>query len=119
MGKYVDREKLIMVLTDMKHRLELNDSRLGIEKKLAIIIWDTLGTVMDIVKNFPAADVIERKKGMWIQISPAKIYECSQCGKSIMTGDIFTYKFCFACGAEMKKEEEECVRGTAYTGRDT
>jgi hypothetical protein len=43
----------------------------------------------------------ERIKGHWIKISPANIYECSECGKSVMTDDICAYDFCHGCGADM------------------
>lgn len=46
----------------------------------------------------------ERKKGHWIKISPANIYECSECGKNVMTDDISAYVFCHGCGAEMEGE---------------
>lgn len=44
----------------------------------------------------------ERKKGKWIKISPANIYECSKCGKNVMTDDISAYDFCHGCGADMR-----------------
>jgi hypothetical protein len=44
----------------------------------------------------------ERIKGHWIKISPANIYECSECGKSVMTNDICAYDFCHGCGADMR-----------------
>ena len=50
---------------------------------------------------FPVADVVERKPGKWVKISPAGIYECSQCGQNVMTSDIEAYKFCHGCGAQM------------------
>jgi len=43
----------------------------------------------------------ERKPGKWVKISPAGIYECSQCGQNVMTSDIEAYKFCHGCGAKM------------------
>ena len=49
----------------------------------------------------------ERKKGTWVQISPAKIYECSECGQTVMTDDIDCYKFCHGCGADMRGEQDE------------
>ena len=45
----------------------------------------------------------ERPQGEWKQISPAKIYECNLCHKTVMTSDIEEYHFCHGCGAEMKK----------------
>ena len=49
----------------------------------------------------------ERIKGHWIKISPANIYECSECGKSVMTNDICAYDFCHGCGADMREEKEK------------
>ena len=46
------------------------------------------------------------KTGEWKKISPARIYECSECGRMVMTGDIGTYKFCHGCGAMMIGKEE-------------
>ena len=51
---------------------------------------------------------IQPKRGKWIKISPANIYECSECGKNVMTDDISAYDFCHGCGAEMT-EGEGCV----------
>lgn len=48
----------------------------------------------------------ERPTGEWKQISPAKIYECTNCGRNVMTGDIECYQFCHSCGADMRKEAE-------------
>lgn len=42
------------------------------------------------------------RTGHWKQISPAKIYECSECGQNVMTNDICCYKFCHGCGAAME-----------------
>lgn len=46
------------------------------------------------------------KRGKWIKISPANIYECSECGKHVMTNDICAYDFCPNCGADMRGEQE-------------
>ena len=56
------------------------------------------------LENLPSAQP-ERKKGHWIKISPANIYECSECGKNVMTDDISAYDFCHGCGAEMEGEK--------------
>lgn len=58
------------------------------------------------IKELPSAQP-ERKKGKWIKISPANIYECSECGKNVMTDDISAYDFCHGCGADMKGEQDE------------
>ena len=43
----------------------------------------------------------KRKTGRWIKISPAGIYECSECGQNVMTQDIDVYRHCHGCGARM------------------
>ena len=58
------------------------------------------------IEALPSAQP-ERKTGKWIKISPANIYECSKCGKNVMTDDISAYDFCHGCGARMVKEGEE------------
>ena len=57
--------------------------------------------MLDEIENLPPAEP-ERIKGHWIKISPANIYECSECGKSVMTNDICAYDFCHGCGAKME-----------------
>lgn len=57
---------------------------------------------VEVIKQLPPAQP-ERIKGHWIKISPANIYECSECGKSVMTNDICAYDFCHGCGADMRE----------------
>ena len=56
----------------------------------------------DFITDIPSADVVERKRGEWVQISPAKIYECSVCEGNVMTDDIDLYWYCHQCGADMR-----------------
>lgn len=46
-----------------------------------------------------------RPSGKWKRISPAGIYECTNCNQVIMTSDIDCYKYCHGCGARMEGEE--------------
>ena len=71
-----------------------------------VTIADVLDSVCDDYTVLPSAQQ-ERKKGKWIKISPANIYECSVCGQSVMTNDIETYKFCHGCGADMRGEQDD------------
>lgn len=48
----------------------------------------------------------EPKTGHWIKISPAGIYECSECGQNVMTSDICAYKFCHGCSVKMIEPQE-------------
>ena len=45
------------------------------------------------------------KTGKWKKISPANVYECSECGQNVMTDDICAYNFCHGCGKKMEVEE--------------
>ena len=55
---------------------------------------------VEVFRLIPTAQ--PERTGEWIRISPAKIYECSICGKNVMTADIDEYHFCHGCGARMK-----------------
>ena len=46
-----------------------------------------------------------RPNGKWKRISPAGIYECTNCNQVIMTSDIDCYKYCHGCGVRMEGEE--------------
>ena len=61
---------------------------------------------VEVMRGVPSAQP-ERKKGKWIKISPANIYECSECGKNVMTDDISAYDFCHGCGADMRGDSDE------------
>lgn len=52
----------------------------------------------------------ERKTGRWTQISPAGIYECSECAQMVMTKDIGCYRYCPNCGSFNGGENWESVR---------
>ena len=71
-------------------------------------VWKTLARCFDgraadiILEDIPSADVAPVRHGHWIKISPAGIYECSECGKNVMTSDIEAYEYCHGCGARME-----------------
>lgn len=56
------------------------------------------------IEKSPTIDPV--RKGKWIKISPAGIYECSECGQNVMTSDIDVYQWCHGCGAKMEEGEE-------------
>lgn len=61
-------------------------------------------TVRKMIDMTRTVDAVPVKHGKWVRISPAKIYECSECGQTILTGDIECYKFCHGCGARMDEK---------------
>ena len=62
------------------------------------------------IYNAPTADVVERKKGKWIEGEDPSCFgwdfiQCSACGyKRTRDGEIFD--FCPNCGAEMEKDND-------------
>ena len=94
-----------------------------------IVCDKLLKTIIDNIRNIPSAqpytdEQIQRmseleqaeiekayelgrksmiKTGKWIRISPAKIYECSECGQNVMTVDIERYKYCPCCGSKLEE----------------
>lgn len=60
-----------------------------------------------LIRTTKSADVTPIRRGHWIKISPAGIYECSKCGQNVMTSDIEAYVWCHGCGARMDGYENE------------
>lgn len=56
--------------------------------------------------NQTYCNAVPVRHGHWIKISPAGIYECSECRKNVMTSDIEAYEYCHGCGARMDGESE-------------
>ena len=83
-------------------RLELSRrvEKLINDNDLCVSIFNVI-SMLDAIKALSAQP--ERMKGHWIKISPANIYECSECGRNVMTDDISAYDFCHGCGADMLK----------------
>ena len=60
---------------------------------------------MDIKELWEFSSINPQKVGKWVKISPAGIYECSLCGKNVMTSDICAYGYCHGCGVKMQEGE--------------
>lgn len=68
------------------------------------------------IKGIPAADVVERKRGKWVESNPqnsdaCRLINCSECDKGFIVGFNVPYEdwiegknFCFYCGADMREE---------------
>ena len=58
---------------------------------------------IEIIKNAPAADVRENKRGKWIRIQD-ELCECSECARYwIPFGDSYDFHYCPNCGAKMEE----------------
>ena len=57
-----------------------------------------LADLVDVFAEIPTADVVEVKRGEWLNIVFTQRYRCSLCGNEIYFGKD---KFCSECGAKM------------------
>lgn len=90
----VGRESIARYLDEMSKHFSTKDND----------YYDALMDAEDAIDDLPSADVAPVSHGHWIKISPAGIYECSECGKNVMTSDIEAYEYCHGCGARMDEE---------------
>ena len=65
--------------------------------------WNEAKEYEELISRLLSTSSVQPRKGKWIKINPANIYECSECGKNVMTDDISAYDFCHGCGAEMRE----------------
>lgn len=63
-----------------------------------------LADLVDVFAEIPTADVVEVKRGKWLNIIFTQRYECSLCGNEIYFGKD---KFCSECGAKMDGTSKE------------
>ena len=71
-----------------------------ISEKLNIPLAD----LVDVFAEIPTADVVEVKRGKWLNIIFTQRYICSLCGNEIYFGKD---KFCSECGAKMDGTSKE------------
>lgn len=98
MEDLISRQKVIEALETVGY--DFSESELS-EVELEEVcgaVSDVRQDMVDRIKQLPSA---QPERGKWIKISPANIYECSECGKGVMTNDICAYDFCHGCGAKM------------------
>lgn len=95
--RFSDTQKVGMILNEKLHSL-FKENRLDEVKEL--------GNAYDIINKYTnnSLDLKENKTGHWIDVGDSwnAMYECSECGQNVMTGDIECYQFCHGCGAKMK-----------------
>ena len=108
MSDYIKREDAIEAIenTDWYHFNSQAEMVHGANSDLHQA-WYSANDIYSAVENVPSADVAPVRHGHWIKISPAGIYECSECGKNVMTSDIEAYEYCHGCGARMDGEDNE------------
>ena len=66
-----------------------------------------IGDVLDALEDYPAADVVERKTGKWINYLEDGFVECPFCKSATnCDGDIAELHYCFNCGAKLEGDED-------------
>ena len=100
----VDFAELLPTVTDTISRKAAIEALTEYGNGRAVFI--SVGEAVIRIEQLPPAQP-ERIKGHWVKISPANIYECSECGKNVMTNDICAYDFCHGCGADMRGEQDD------------
>lgn len=119
MAEYIDRDAFLT--QERAWYCENCDMRKNTKGKTVYEIGETpcracdIGTMLDAVEDYPAADVVERKTGKWIHDtfgeSKMPIVKCSECGlKEVwyeedgmgfaLHGQKYA-NFCPNCGAKM------------------
>lgn len=84
----------------MARYVEVVNSAEIISEKLNIPLAD----LVDVFAEIPTADVVEVKRGEWLNIIFTQRYRCSLCGNEIYFGKD---KFCSECGAKMDGTPKE------------
>ena len=100
MSDYIEREDAIDMVCEFGTDMERHG-------KTLLTMVDVKYLFINILETLPSADVAPVRHGYWIKISPAGIYECSECGKNVMTSDIEAYEYCHGCGSRMDGENNE------------
>ena len=93
MSDYIKRDDAIEYLIDNMVWMDAD----GIETSEE----DKRDAIAELINGVPSDDVTPVRHGRWIKITPSGIYECSKCGKYVMTCEIEAYKYCQSCGARM------------------
>lgn len=80
-------------------------------------LWIRYKLFENVLASIPSADVIEPKRGRWIEVpfnEKCKYIVCSECGNKFTTDviiplELFTkkHKFCHNCGADMRERKGE------------
>ena len=114
MAEYIEREALLTDLRGSYDDLKQIYNGLQYDEERRICSGE-LNTFMECimrVKDAPAADVVEVRRGEWILFRPRRMgrnatYKCSCCGKlrSSYYNDVQEWKFC-PCGAKMDGKGE-------------
>ena len=70
-----------------------------------------LGSALEVLEDFPTADVVEVRHGWWKETTTLDLWECSVCGCVIYSETEIDrkiyHKCCGRCGAQMDEVKED------------
>lgn len=106
MKEYIEREVALHGMdANISHLRKVADENPLLNKAINLVQY-----TRDFIAALPAADVVERKRGEWLEglviqtdISALYDYTCSECG--IVSSR--ESNFCPNCGADMRGEQHE------------
>ena len=113
MAKYINADEMIA---------DENEAYLSAQCKITDKVTRDINFVVHtklqrLLADAPAAEVIERKRGKWVESNPqnsdtCRLIRCSECGNGFIVGFNVPYEdwiedrnFCFRCGTDMRAEE--------------
>lgn len=101
MSDYIKREDAL------KPEIELLPDISGLKTNHyeVFLVEQVIQIYKNYLKNIPAADVVERKRGGWVQVMGKYdwMYVCSKCG--FVPIEVDRAKYCPNCGARMVTDD--------------
>ena len=115
MSDYIKREDARTLLFD--RLIETANNNTGYQCDSGVVYQDAAERLrLCWLNEVPAADVVERKRGNWIDTEPhlkdwqqrknGMAYYCSVCGHRAGKNKHRTYKYCPWCGAKMDGDSD-------------
>ena len=124
MARYLTDEDVFRVLSEYyHHRTDIQRMALSeaisrvltadvVEKERYDRLLDNALIISEALREYQDAEMLERKKGKWIQRSDTPwYYYCSNCHRVISIASVDQmekfHAFCGTCGADMREETED------------
>lgn len=109
MPRYIDADALIKAMNTWdKFGFSHSGAFVREPKNDDYVPYVHYGDMVKCVKGMPTADVVERKKGEWIDDEMVCKARCSACDTewSWISNEMDRFNYCPNCGARMKGEDD-------------
>ena len=99
MAEYIERDKVLVDIDTMISNIAFTSPY---QNEINIMV-SGMERAMDVVEDAPAADVVEVKRGKWVEADDGGGVVCSVCGEDFCTiiHETERFKYCPNCGARM------------------